>query len=190
MILGLPRGGVVVAHVVARELAGHLAALAVKKVTSPLHPELAIGAVAADGTRIVNTGVAELLGLAPQELEAAAAEALAEARRRQALYGCDLPPLAGRTVIIVDDGLATGYTAVAAARSVRAHGPGALLVAVPVAARASLTMVGLECDRVVAVSTPDDFDAVGQWYDDFSPVDDATVLALLGRSGPPGPPCP
>lgn len=191
-VLAVPRGGVIVGREVARALGGELAALAVKKVTLPSNPERALGAVAADGTQVVGAEVARLLGVSDEELAEAIQQALAEARRRQSLYPCLLPPLTGRPALVVDDGLATGYTCLVAARYVRRFGPQALVVAVPVAARASAAWLRRECDRFVALHLPDDMEAVGQYYDDFAPTPDEEVVAALrelgvGRGGfPPG----
>ena len=184
-VLGIPRGGVVVAAEVARRLALPLAAVSVKKVPCPLNPELAVGAVAPDGTTVINEEAVRALLIEPPELGEAVRTALEEARRREMLYG---PPgaLTGKLAIIVDDGLATGYTAIAAARYVRRQGAEPVVVAAPVAARASARLVLDECDRLVALTTPADLESVGQWYDDFRPVDDQEVLRLLRELANPG----
>ena len=191
-VLAVPRGGVIVGREVARALGGELAALAVKKVALLSNPERALGAVAADGTRVVGTEVARLLGVSHDELSQAIDQALTEARRRERLYPCILPPLAGRPALVVDDGLATGYTCLVAARYVRRFGPSELVVAVPVAARASAALLRRECDRLVALHLPDDMEAVGQYYDDFAPTTDEEVIAILREFGvePTGGPAP
>ena len=186
-VLAVPRGGLIVGREVARALGGELAALAVKKVALPSNPERALGAVAADGTRVVGTEVARLLGVSDDELALAIDQALTEARRRESLYPCIPPPLAGRPALVVDDGLATGYTCLVAARYVRRFSPSELLVAVPVAARASAALLRRECDRLVALLLPDDMEAVGQYYDDFAPTTDEEVVAILREFGV-GPP--
>lgn len=177
-VLGIPRGGIVVAAEVARMLAWPLHAVSVKKVAHPLNPELAVGAVAPDGTVVINHEAVRVLAIEPDELERAIATALEEARQRERLYG-QLPDIQGRPALVVDDGLATGYTAIAAARYVRQLGARPVVIAAPVAARASARLILDECDRVVALTTPSDLEAVGHWYDDFRPVDDAVVVSLL-----------
>lgn len=192
-VLAIPRGGVVVGREVARELGGTLHAVPVKKVAAPFNPELAIGAVAADGTHVLNEEAVRLLGITPEELQAAISDALAEARRRAQAYLCEPMDLSGRPALVVDDGLATGYTALAAARYARRLNPLRLLVAVPVAARSSAAMVATQCDEFVALMLPDDMEAVGQYYDDFSATTDDVVLRILaehstGLPGLQGPP--
>lgn len=184
-VMAVPRGGVVVGLEVARELGGELCAVAVKKVPAPFNPELAVGAVAADGTQVINQEAVGAFGIGQEELRLAIDQALAEARRRQAAYPCRLPELAGRPAIVVDDGLATGYTAIAAVRYLRRLGAQELVVAVPVAARASARLVAAECHRLVALTLPEDMEAVGQFYDDFSPTADEEVQAILQGFAPP-----
>lgn len=189
-VLGIPRGGVVVAAEVARRLAMPLRAVSVKKVPCPFNPELALGAVAPDGTCIINREAVRALLIGQEELQVAVRSALEEARRREALYGPGVAQLEGRLAIVVDDGLATGYTAIAAARYVRRRGASPVLVATPVAARLSARLVLDECHRLVALTIPEDLESVGQWYDDFRPIGDAEVLQLLKElevgSPPPG----
>lgn len=189
-VMAVPRGGVVVGREVARELGGTLHAVPVKKVSAPFNPELAVGAVAADGTQVLNQEAVRLLGITPDELQAALADALAEARRRQQAYSCGPLSLTGRPALVVDDGLATGYTAIAAARYVRRLQPVRLILAVPVAARSSVVMVAPECDGLVALLLPEDMEAVGQFYDDFSPTTDEVVVQILCEfaGGPTGGP--
>lgn len=177
-VLGIPRGGIVVAAEVARQLAWPLRAVSVKKVACPPNPELAIGAVAPDGTAVINQEAIRALSIDPGELHQAVSTALEEARRREHLYG-PLADIQEQLALIVDDGLATGYTAIAAARYVRRMGARPVVVAAPVAARASARLILDECDRLVALMTPPDLEAVGHWYDDFRPVDDTVVVALL-----------
>ena len=186
-VLGIPRGGVVVAAEVARQLKMPLDAVSVKKVSCPFNPELALGAVAPDGTSVINQDAVRALLIGERELKAAIEDALQEARRRETLYGPGVGELQGKLAIVVDDGLATGYTAVAAARYVRRHGASPVVVATPVAARASARLVLAECDRLVVLTMPEDLESVGQWYDDFRPVDDDEVLQLLRgwRTAPP-----
>lgn len=183
-VLGIPRGGVVVAAEVARLLKMPLGAVSVKKVPCPMNRELALGAVAPDGTSVINLDAVRALLIEEEELQAAIRDALAEARRREAVYGPGVGQLQGQLAIVVDDGLATGYTAIAAARYVRRQGASPVVVATPVAARHSARLVLDECDRLVALTMPDDLESVGQWYDDFRPVSDAEVLQLLAASHP------
>lgn len=178
-VLGIPRGGVLVATAVAESLSLPVGAIAVKKVGCPFNRELAVGAVAGDGTTVINHDAVAALLISREELESAVQSALQEARRCQDLYGTSLAAIGGRDVIIVDDGLATGYTAIAAARYAKAAGVGSVMIAVPVAARQSSRLVALECDRLVAVTVAEDLESVGQWYDDFRPVDDDEVMRLL-----------
>ncbi|WP_324716381.1 phosphoribosyltransferase family protein [Carboxydochorda subterranea] len=184
LALGIPRGGVVVASRVATRLGLTLGAVSVKKVPCPFNPELAVGAVAADGTELLNEEAVRALSIGPDELRLAVEAALDEARRREAAYGCPIGAVSGRRVLIVDDGLATGYTAIAAVRYATRHGAESVTVAVPVAARSSARMVATECRKVVAVTLTDELESVGQWYDDFRPVDDQHVLQLLRPEHP------
>jgi predicted phosphoribosyltransferase len=182
LVLGLPRGGVVVAAEVARLLDADLDALVVCKVGVPWHPELALGAVGGNGVRVRNEDVVRHTGLTEAQLEQAfsAAEGQA-ARREQILRGGRAPPaVAGRPAVIVDDGLATGATALAAAQVVRALSATVVVLAVPVAPADTDTRLGAVVDAFVALARPRRFGAVGTWYEDFGQVDDDDVRALLG----------
>lgn len=185
VVLALPRGGVPVGYEVAMALGVPLEVLVARKLGVPWRPELGMGAIAEGGAMYVNADVLEYADLSEEDVRAVAREEMRELARRVRLYrgGLPLPELRGRTVLLVDDGLATGGTARAAARAVRARGPRKLVLAVPVAA--SETAEALrheEVDEVVTVQEPDMVGSVGAWYEDFHQVDDEEVLALLMES--------
>jgi predicted phosphoribosyltransferase len=182
LVLGLPRGGVVVAREVALALRAPLDILPVRKVGAPAQPELGIGAVAPDGILVVNPDMVRRLGVAPAELDEIVARERAELERRRRAYGGDRPPPdpRGRVVILVDDGIATGHTAIAAARWARAHGAARVVVAAPVAAADSARRLASEADEVVAEGFPEELVAVGGYYERFDQVTDAEVRAALG----------
>lgn len=182
VVLGIPRGGVVVAAEVARVLGADLDVLVARKLGAPFSRELAIGAVTADGGRYLNEPLIEELGVPPAYVEQVTAEEMAEARAREArLRGARPPvPLAGRVAILVDDGLATGATMLAAVRAVRAQQPARVGVAVPVASREACLLVAREADDVVCVAVPEPFWAVGSFYERFEPTEDVEVQQLLG----------
>src|SRR5579885_2028258 len=177
LVLGIPRGGVVVAAEVARRLGAALDVIVARKLGAPISRELAIGAVTADGERYLNEDILRELGVTERYLQRVTEEEQAEARRREERFRAGRPParVAGRTVILVDDGLATGATMRAAVRSVRRHGPARLVVAVPVGARETCEELRAEADEVVCLYQPEPFWAVGAHYQHFEPVDDATV---------------
>ncbi|MEA2826637.1 MAG: putative phosphoribosyl transferase [Actinomycetota bacterium] len=179
VVLGLARGGVPVAYEVARALRAPLDVFVVRKLGVPGHEELAFGALASGGLRVLNDDVAATLPPAVvAEVTARESAALAE---REATYRGDRPPLdlRGRTVVLVDDGLATGASMRAAVGAVRAQGPHQIVVAVPVGAGATRDLLQTEADMVVCPLTPRHFVAVGSWYDDFSPTSDEEVCRLL-----------
>ena len=193
VVLALPRGGVPVAFEVARALGAPLDVLLVRKLGVPQQPELAMGAIAAGGVRVLHQAVVDALGITPDVIDAVAAREGAELARRERAYRSGRPPpaVAGRTVVVVDDGLATGSTMRAAVAALRALQAGRVVVAVPVGARETCRQLAGEADEVVCVEAPDHFQAVGQWYDDFSPTTDEEIRDLLGppprstgRSGP------
>ena len=187
IVLGLPRGGVPVAWEVARALQAPLDVAVVRKLGLPGHEEHAMGAIAAGGVRVM-TGAADDWGVSAAAFDAVVARETAELVRREAAYRGGRPPpvLAGRTVILVDDGLATGATMRAAVRAARLQAPARIVVAVPVAARTSCAGLRAEADEVVCAMTPAHFHAVGQWYDDFEATSDDEVRALLAAAdGPP-----
>ena len=182
LVLGLPRGGVVVAAAVARRLGAELDVLVARKLGSPVSPELAIGAVTADGARYLNRDVIAELGVPERWIAAVTATERAEAERRERLFRPGRAPVrvARRTVILVDDGLATGATMRAAARAVRRAGPGRLVIAVPVGSLQACADLRAEADDLVCLHAPADFGAVGSWYIDFEQTADDEVERLLG----------
>jgi len=186
LVLGLPRGGMPVAARVAQALLAPLDAVVVRKLGLPDQPELAMGAVAVLGDRLEVVRTARLAADSTDEqFEAALRRESQELRRRQRAYRGDRPPpsVAGRTVIIVDDGLATGATMRAAVAAVRRGRPEAIVVAVPIGARDTCVLLAAEVDEVICPWTPADFTAVGQGYRDFSATADDEVRAVLGWPG-------
>jgi erythromycin esterase-like protein/predicted phosphoribosyltransferase len=193
VVLGLPRGGIPVAYELAQQLDLPLDAFVVRKLGVPGHEELAIGAIATGGTRVVNKKLIEHLRLEPEAIEAIDARERRELERRERAYRGDRPPpdVAGRTVILVDDGLATGSTMMAALQAVRADDPAKVVVAVPVADPDVCELLGTAADEVVCALTPRPLRAVGRWYEDFSPTSDDEVRDLLARARrPPAAPSP
>jgi predicted phosphoribosyltransferase len=181
VVLALPRGGVPVGHEVAARLGAPLEAFPVRKLGLPGHEELAIGAIASGGVRVVNAAVAEAVGFTDDEVEALVEVESRELARQEELYRGDRPPVEveGRVVILVDDGLATGASMRAAVVAVAARSPLELVVAVPVGAAVTIASLARDVDRVVAVREPRRFVAVGYWYQDFSPTTDSEVQELL-----------
>jgi len=181
VVLALPRGGVPVGHEVAKQLGAPLDVFLVRKLGVPGHEELAMGAIASGGVLVLDEGVLRWLGISEQQLQKTLAKELDELRRREAAYrdGRRLPDLKGKTVILVDDGLATGASMQAAARAVRRHEPARIVIAVPVASRATCDKFRDEVDDVVCAITPVPFHAVGNWYEDFSQTTDDEVRELL-----------
>jgi predicted phosphoribosyltransferase/alpha-beta hydrolase superfamily lysophospholipase len=182
VVLGIPRGGVPVAAEVARGLDGELAVVVARKLGAPDNPELAIGATTATGASYINTAVAVAAGAGQRYIEAERARQVAEAYRREQLFdGHRRPPVAGRTVIVVDDGVATGATAIAAVRSLKAERAERVVLAVPVGPTEMLELLRGEADEVVCLLDDPDFWAVGYYYEDFSQVSDEDVLMILER---------
>jgi putative phosphoribosyl transferase len=179
--MGVASGGVLVADEVAAALDGELAVLVARKIGSPVSRELAIGAVAADGGRIVDETLVARLGVTDAELDELSARAVAEVQGSLAEFGPHPPP-AGRTVIVVDDGVATGATLRAALGYVRRCAPAWLVCAIPVGPPATIDVIAAESDEVVCPLQPERFRAVGEWYRDFAPVFDREVTALLDRA--------
>jgi putative phosphoribosyl transferase len=181
VVLALPRGGVPVAFEIAEALGAPLDVFVVRKLGMPGHPEFAVGAIASGGVRVVNDEVLRAYGIPPAAIDAVARRELAELERREREYrgGRPLPDLRNRTVILVDDGLATGSTMRAAVQAVRAFGPSRVVVAVPVGASETCQEFADLADETVCAFTPEPFKAVGLWYRDFSQTTDAEVRALL-----------
>lgn len=184
LVLGLPRGGVVVAFEVAQALGAELDVFLVRKLGMPGHEELAIGALASGGVRVLNRGILDEVNLSSAMLEAVTAKARRELEERERLYRKDRPAPAvkGRTVILVDDGLATGATMLAAARALKPQNPAKLIAAVPVAPESAGSELGKETDEIVCAIKPKRLDAVGNWYEDFSQTTDDEVKELLERA--------
>ncbi len=183
LVLALPRGGVPVAEPVARRLGAPLDVYVVRKIGFPGHEEFAMGAVASGGVVLLNPAIVERVP--EQELHWALERAVRELRERERLYRGNRPPpsVRGRAVVLVDDGLATGATMRAAAEALRRQGPREIIVAVPIASRESCEALAREVDRVVCAATPEPFQAVGLWYDDFSPTEDDEVEEILRAHG-------
>lgn len=184
LVLGLPRGGVPVAYEVARALRAPLDVFLVRKLGVPGQPELAMGAIASGGVRVLHDNVLKALSITEQEIDAVTAEEAEELDRRERLYRGGRPPLdvRGRTVILVDDGLATGSSMRAAVEALRRMNPLRIVVAVPVGSPDTCGALLEEADEVVCAETPDPFYAVGIWYDDFSQTTDEEVRELLERA--------
>ncbi len=184
LVLALPRGGVQVGYEVARAIGAPLDVLVVRKLGVPGHAELAMGAIASGGTRVLNEEILELLHVPARIVELVATMEAREVERRERLYrdGGPALELRGRVVLLVDDGLATGATMRAAIRAARRQGARRVIVAVPVAAREACAELRAEADEVVCSATPEPFVAVGLWYEDFSPASDEEVQGFLERA--------
>jgi putative phosphoribosyl transferase len=184
LVLALPRGGVPVAFEVARQLRVQLDVFLVRKLGVPLREELAMGALASGGLRVLNQEVVDGLHISREVIDAVTASELAELRRRERAYRGDrlAPLVVDRTVILVDDGLATGSTMRAAVAALRQQNPTAIVVAVPVASPDTCASLGAEVDEIVCAHTPEPFRAVGLWYEDFSETSDDEVRALLDQA--------
>ena len=181
VVLGLPRGGVPVAMEVATKLGVPLDLFLVRKLGVPGHEELAMGAIASGGVFVRNEGIISSLGISEAEIEHVAQEEKAELKRRERAYRGDRAPvqLAGKTVILVDDGLATGASMRAAVQAVRQHDPAQVVVAVPTAPPDTKEALRTDADDVVCVETPRPFGGVGRWYRDFAQTKDEEVRDLL-----------
>jgi putative phosphoribosyl transferase len=188
VVLALPRGGVPVGYELAKELGAPLDVFVVRKVGVPGYEELAMGAVATGGVLVLDERMVRRLGISAAEVERAVAAEQRELERRETAYreGREPPDLEGKTVILVDDGLATGASMRAAALAVRRHNPARVVVAVPLAAAETCNEFRDEVDEVVCALTPAPFYAVGLWYDDFSQTTDEEVRELLARAAAPG----
>ncbi len=186
LVLAIPRGGVVTGAVLARELGAELDVVLSRKLRAPLHPEYALGAVAEDGRVYLNPQAEGLLDPGGAYLDEERRHQIAEIARRGAMFRAVRPRarVAGRSVIVTDDGIATGSTMIAALQSVRGQGPAELIVAVPVASPDRLEEVRRWCDDVVCLHAPRWFQAVGQLYGDFTQVEDEEAVRLLRESAP------
>jgi putative phosphoribosyl transferase len=184
IILALPRGGVPVGFEIAQSLHADLDVFLVRKIGVPGHEELAMGAVASGGLRVLNHSIIQELRIPPKVIDRATERERQEIARRERLYREERPPVnvARRTVVLVDDGLATGATMLAAARALRLQRPARLVVAVPVASPAACEEFRKHVDEVVCAETPEPFHAVGIWYEDFSQTSDEEVRQLLARA--------
>lgn len=181
IVLALPRGGVPVGYEIARELQAPLEVWIVRKIGVPWHPELGVGAVSEDGHVYLAREILEHVGLSEDELARAIEEKHAEIADRVRLYrgGRPRPSLRDRTVILVDDGIATGGTVLAVVRAIREERPRELVLAVPVVQRDSVTLLAQEVDRVVSLVAPGYLRAIGSWYEDFAQLTDEEVVNLL-----------
>ena len=186
IVLGLPRGGVVVAAPVARELRAPLDVLVIRKLGSPSNAEYAVGAIGEGGVRVVDAKGLRGIGVTERSLAAIEREELRELERRTALYRAGRPPLdlTGKTAVLVDDGVATGATARAACLVSRAVGARRTVLAVPVAPRDWTDNLADVADELIALTTPSPFFAVGQWYDRFAQTSDEEVLTILREHTP------
>jgi len=189
LVLALPRGGVPVGHEVAQALGLPLDVFVVRKLGVPGHDEFAMGAIASGGVRVMNGDVVRMLGIGSAQIEAVAQAEALELARRERLYRDARPVLviAQRTVLLVDDGIATGATMKTAVQALRAELPRRLVVAAPTIAAETCDRLREEADEVVAVLTPVDFSSVGQWYADFTQTTDAEVCELLAKAARPSP---
>ncbi len=186
LILALPRGGVPVAFEVAKALDAQLDLLIVRKIGAPGYEEFGIGAVV-DGANpqiVLNEEVVRQVGASPDYIRAEMQRQLAEIERRRAAYCGEQQPIAieGRTVIVIDDGIATGGTMKAALHGIRRSAPARLVLAVPVAPASTIQALGADCDEIICLATPEPFGAVGAFYRDFRQTDDAEVIDLLDRA--------
>lgn len=184
IVLGLPRGGVPVAYEVARKLNAPLDVLVVRKLGVPGYEELAMGAIASGGVQVVDHDMMRALGIPRAALEAEAAAQLKELHRREMAYRgyTGAPEVAGRTVILIDDGIATGSTIRAAVLALRRQHPKEIIIAVPVAAPDSCAALNPLVDDLVALTMPEDFGGVSRWYEDFSQTTDDEVRLVLARA--------
>lgn len=185
LVMALPRGGVPVALEIASSLGAELDVFVVRKLGVPFQPELALGAIASGGTRVLNEDLVRTLGLSVEEINRIAAAEAEELRRRETAYRGNrpFPRIVGRIVILVDDGAATGATMRAAAQALRLHAPSRLVVAVPVAPSDVVRGLAGRADEVVTLASPDPFLAVGTWYESFPQLTDGEVRELLVGTG-------
>jgi putative phosphoribosyl transferase len=188
IVLGLPRGGVVVAFEIAKTLRIRLEVLITHKIPAPGNPEYAIGAVAENGEAQLNSEEIDGLGIPATYIRQEIQNQMREIERRKQLYrsGRNLPSLQGRTAIIADDGVATGYTMMAALKAARAEHPSKLVMAVPVGPQETIDELARMADEIVVLSSPSPFFAVGAFYRNFEQTSDQDVQALLRKAGDPG----
>ena len=184
IVLAIPRGGVVVGYEVAKELGCPLDVVISRKVGAPAQPELAVGAVAEDGVVFVDEEIAGLVGVSRDYVERRAREELGEVRRRAEEYrgGREMPDLSGKTVILVDDGLATGLTMMAAVHMARNKGAEKVVVAVPVSPPETVAKLRRHADEVICLETPTNFYAIGQFYERFDQLTDEETNSILRKS--------
>jgi len=184
VVLGLTRGGVPVAAEVARAVGSPLDVIVVRKLGVPFQPELAMGAIAGDSTQVLDKSLVHALGIADKEVDAVIEKERAELERRERLYRGGRPPLdlKGRTTIVVDDGLATGSTMMAAVAFARKRLARRIVLAVPVASVEAIEKLSEKVDECVCLATPEPLFAVGEWYWNFLPVSDIEVVKLLEES--------
>ncbi|MDT8452571.1 MAG: phosphoribosyltransferase [Gammaproteobacteria bacterium] len=184
LILGLPRGGVPVAYQMAVKLGAQLDLMLVRKLGTPGHAELAMGAIASGGIRVLNDDIIASLDISGDEIDQIATGEQKELERRELAYRGDhpRPEIEGRVVVLVDDGIATGATMRAAIAALRKQHPASIVVAVPVAPAETIEILRNEADEVVCLANPAPFIAIGKWYEDFSQVSDAEVKKLLIKS--------
>lgn len=183
MVIGLPRGGVVVADVVARELGLPLDLVVPRKIGAPGNPEFAIGAITEKGEPILNQEVVSAYGISKDYIEKTAAEEKMEAKRRLEVYRKDRPPLTlkNKEIILIDDGIATGLTMLAAIKSCKDKGAKKIIVATPCGAKDSINQISKKVDRVVCLHTPTFFGAVGAFYEEFAQTEDEEVIEIMKR---------
>ena len=189
IVLGVPRGGVVVAYEVARALGAPLDVYITRKIGAPYNPELAIGAVASDGTLVLDHNIIEHMGVPEGYVQEETARQRQEIQRRLAAYRGSRPEvdLQGKTVILVDDGVATGATTLASLRAIKARRPAQLILAVPVGPEDVIQILSGEADQVICLSAPEVFWAVGAFYEVFDQTSDAEVVKLLREAEEPTP---
>jgi predicted phosphoribosyltransferase len=186
LVLAIPRGGIIIAAVIADAIRGELDVVLAHKLRSPLQPELAFGALGEDGRVYLNQHARTAPGLTDQYLERERKLQMGEIQRRQHLFRSDkaAAEISGRSVILTDDGIATGSTMFAAIQVVNAQQPHELIIAIPVAPPSTLDRLRQQCDRIVCLSAPDHFTAVGQFYESFMPISDHQVVELLNSHRP------
>lgn len=183
VVLGIPRGGVIVANEVAKRLNSQLDIIIPKKIPAPWNPELAIGAVTEDGSTVLDREMVQSFGISDEYIESAKMRQMEEIKRRGGIYSHRKIPLTGKIVVLVDDGIATGATMHAAIKSVRRDDPGEIVVAVPVGPQDTIEDMKQEVDRVVCISNPAYFGAVGSFYQIFDQTTDKEVMEVLKKNG-------